>query len=228
MDIIPVIDIKDGIAVHARAGQRATYPPLVSRFAAGHDPVEIVQGLSSALKPRSIYIADLDAIIRHAPNLNLIATLSSSCPSTRFLLDGGIKSAAQLAGIMTLPNVDLVLGTESLESAASYQQLLGSMPAERILLSLDQRDGTRMGLDFFFDTPSLWPQRVVHMNLSHVGGILGPDLVGLEKLLEKAAGRQVIAAGGVRGQTDLQSLANLGVSAVLVGSALHDGRLDSA
>ncbi|MGB1881793.1 MAG: HisA/HisF-related TIM barrel protein, partial [Gammaproteobacteria bacterium] len=65
-------------------------------------------------------------------------------------------------------------------------------------------------------------------NLSHVGGILGPDLVGLEQLLEKAAGRQVIAAGGVRGQTDLQSLANLGVSAVLVGSALHDGRLDLA
>ncbi len=225
MDIIPVIDIKDGIAVHALAGQRATYPPLVSRFAEGHDPVEIVQGLSSALEPRSIYIADLDAILRGELNLELLRLIANHHPNVRLLVDGGFSAPAQVTPLLGQENVDIVLGSESIPDQAAYIALRGAIPAHRTLLSLDRKDGLPMGIQTLFSRPADWPDRVINMNLTHVGGVHGPDLAGLRELLSLVGSRQLLAAGGVRGPDDLEALSAIGINAVLVGSALHDGRL---
>jgi len=39
--LIPVIDLKDGGVVHARAGKRADYRPLETPFGLADDPVAI-------------------------------------------------------------------------------------------------------------------------------------------------------------------------------------------
>jgi phosphoribosylformimino-5-aminoimidazole carboxamide ribotide isomerase len=46
--------------------------------------------------------------------------------------------------------------------------------------------------------------------------------------LQRAGGKKVIAAGGVRDARDLETLEAMGVHAALIASALHDGALDPA
>ena len=74
--------------------------------------------------------------------------------------------------------------------------------------------------------PELWPRTVIVMTLAQVGPAAGPDLARLKEVLAKAGNREVVAAGGVRGEADLRALADLGVSAALVATSLHDGTLD--
>jgi phosphoribosylformimino-5-aminoimidazole carboxamide ribotide isomerase len=68
--------------------------------------------------------------------------------------------------------------------------------------------------------------RVVVMTLDRVGAGHGP--ARLRATLEQAPGKKVIAAGGVRGADDLDALEAMGVHAVLIASAIHDGTLDRA
>jgi phosphoribosylformimino-5-aminoimidazole carboxamide ribotide isomerase len=64
------------------------------------------------------------------------------------------------------------------------------------------------------------------MTLAQVGSGGGPDLALLEMIMAKAGKRQVVAAGGIRGEADIGALSELGVAAVLVATSLHDGALD--
>src|SRR5579859_3993027 len=60
--IIPVLDLKSGVVVHARAGDRANYRPIATPLAAGSAPADILAGLLALAPFRAVYIADLDAI----------------------------------------------------------------------------------------------------------------------------------------------------------------------
>ena len=60
--LIPVIDLKDGGVVHARAGKRADYRPLETPFGLADDPVAIARALLAVTDSPILYVADLDAI----------------------------------------------------------------------------------------------------------------------------------------------------------------------
>jgi phosphoribosylformimino-5-aminoimidazole carboxamide ribotide isomerase len=64
--------------------------------------------------------------------------------------------------------------------------------------------------------------------LGRVGMGAGPDLERLAAVTACAAGRTVIAAGGVRDLEDCRTLRDAGVSGALVASALHDGRIHAS
>jgi phosphoribosylformimino-5-aminoimidazole carboxamide ribotide isomerase len=63
------------------------------------------------------------------------------------------------------------------------------------------------------------------MELARVGSEAGPELALIARLRAQRPDVAVIAAGGVRDAVDLAALDEAGVPAVLVASALHDGRL---
>ncbi len=63
------------------------------------------------------------------------------------------------------------------------------------------------------------------MTLERVGLGDGPDFATLAAIKARAGGRELFAAGGVRGAEDLAALARRGVAGALIASALHDGRL---
>ena len=119
-----------------------------------------------------------------------------------------------------------VIGSESLTSLEACADLLRAVPDA--ILSLDTRDDVALGPSALFNEPELWPQRVIVMTLDRVGGGQGPALERLQTTLAQAAGKQVIAAGGVRNADDLDTLAEMGVYAVLIATAIHDGTLDRA
>jgi len=228
MQIIPVIDIKDGIAVHAVQGLRDSYRPLVTRYTDSTDPEMLVSALYTALPIASVYIADLDGIMHTRPHTTLITRIAATHPGLRVLVDAGFSAAHSPAACAAQDNVDIVLGSEALSSLDELETLLAALPAGRTLLSLDRNGEKPLGCAEIFDTPSAWPARLIHMNLSRVGSDGGPDFAGLAELRTCAGPeRLVYAAGGVRDADDLARLAADGVAGVLIGSALHDGRLDA-
>jgi phosphoribosylformimino-5-aminoimidazole carboxamide ribotide isomerase len=228
MRIIPVIDIKNGLAVHARGGHRDDYQPLVTRFAETSLPEDIIDGMVRELAVRQIYIADLDALMTGRCNAALIERLALANPTTTIMVDCGLTDTDVSPPMLNHHNIDLIVASESLSSVETYSAVIALIPPERRVLSLDRRGAERMGPVALFEQPELWPERIIHMNLAAVGGDAGPDWDGLADLRARHPNGLLYAAGGVRHLEDLRRLAELGTAAVLVGSALHDGRLDIA
>jgi phosphoribosylformimino-5-aminoimidazole carboxamide ribotide isomerase len=225
VDVIPVIDLKDGAVVRARLGRRDSYAPIETGLSQTSDPLDVVSGLLALHAFRTIYVADLDAIESNGDHEQCLSALSSAFPGVTFWVDAGVGDAAEARSWLSRHlRHNLVLGSETLRDTES----LGALKTEgRIILSLDFRGDHFLGPEALLAAPHLWPSRVIVMTLGRVGGNAGPDLDRLASIRGKAASieARIYAAGGVRGRADLASLADAGAAGVLVASALHDGLL---
>jgi phosphoribosylformimino-5-aminoimidazole carboxamide ribotide isomerase len=225
--IIPVLDLKQGHVVRARAGDRAKYRPIVSPLAEGSAPSDLLRGLLRLAPFRAVYVADLDAIAGEGDHRTGIASLAETAPGLCILVDGGFAAASE-AQKAARPGVVPVLGSETLASEAELERASAALGSGGFVLSLDYRSGRFLGPLAVERRVELWPDRVILMTLDRVGMDEGPDLAALAALIGRAGGRAVYAAGGVRHEADLHALVRAGVAGVLVASALHDGRLSAA
>jgi phosphoribosylformimino-5-aminoimidazole carboxamide ribotide isomerase len=219
-----VLDLMGGQVVRARAGDRASYRPIETPLAATSRPEEVLRGFSTLAPFRTFYIADLDAIGGAGDHDATLAALARVHSGAEFWVDGGFSGAEDAAAAAGRGRVP-VLGSESLAGTEALAAAIGRLGAARVVLSLDWRGGRFLGPREVLDVPELWPDRVILMTLDRVGIDRGPDLAALERLVDRAGGRGVFAAGGVRDAADLEALRAIGVAGALVASALHNGRL---
>jgi len=225
--IIPVLDLKRGKVVRARAGDRANYQPIVTPLSPTSEAVDVLRGLQGLARFPVMYIADLDAIAGEAGHGDVLRRLAAAAPDVEFWLDGGFATAG--AASAALPSgMTPVFGSESLTGPSELITAQRTFGFQRIVLSLDYRDGRFMGPREIEDRVDLWPNRMILMTLDRVGTAGGPDLEALEGLIKRSGSRAVFAAGGVRGEHDLARLQSMDVRGVLVATALHDGRLPAA
>lgn len=221
MQIIPVIDLMGGLAVHAKEGHRQHYLPLVSRLCANADPHNVIIGLLDLYPFQTIYLADLDALSGKGTQAAVIAGLRQAFAGLEFWVDSGWPGLDHTD--FTEHHFSPVIGTESLE----YDKIPIVRAQKRgFILSLDVLNGTLLGPNEVFQQTECWPRRIILMNLSHVGSSKGPDFERLQQYISGYPDHEFIAAGGVRDEADLLRLATMGVSAVLMASALHDGRVN--
>ena len=231
--VIPVIDLLRGQVVRARRGERHDYRPIVSRLCAGSEPIVVARALTAHAGARRCYVADLDALLGGAAQLEAMASLCAVLPAVEWWLDAGFadRSAAdallarlgQLGAHAVVP----VFASEALRSHAALADCFAGAPPmhDAALLSLDARHGERLDAAGCWGAPALWPSRVIVMTLERVGADAGPDLATLEALRRRAPQARFIGAGGIRDAADLRAAAQAGAEAWLVASALHDGRL---
>jgi len=223
-DIVPVLDLKAGQVVHARAGERDRYLPIRSPLAAGSEPRAILDGLLALAPFRCVYIADLDAIEGRGDHRDLIEDLVDRHRKLDIWVDAGFGDADRAAEVADM-GATPVLGSESWRDGGRLTAALSQLGARRCVLSLDYRGDGFVGPPGFDTEPALWPDRVIVMTLGRVGTGLGPDLARLEAVSRRAPSHRVFAAGGVRGSQDIRALAERRLAGVLVATALHDGRL---
>ena len=222
MLIIPVIDIRCGVAVRAVAGDRTHYRPIKSPLADSADPVAVARGYQSVFPFPTLYLADLDGIEGRGTNRDIHARVADAWNGGDIWLDDG--------GIDAEPShqrVRPVIGSETLLAAGACQSVLGGKPINRTgILSLDFRGLTFLGPPELLAYPSTWPGAVIVMTLAKVGRGDGPDLKRVAAVAEMAGPtRRVFAAGGVRGIDDVRALRDAGASGVLVATALHEGKI---
>jgi uncharacterized protein related to proFAR isomerase len=238
MQVIPVIDVRGGVAVAARHGDRARYRPLETPLAASADPISVARGLADLFPFQTLYVADLDGIERGVPDLETQRRLAGAWHGAELWIDDG-SSGSEIADVRGAhsrqpPRIGSelhdpkmkshVLGSESLQSLDDYARAR-SLAAPQVPLSLDFRGDDFVGPPELLADAALWPERVIVMTLARVGSGEGPDLDRLRDVIARAGSRTVFAAGGVRHAGDLAALRDIGAAGALVATALHQGRI---
>ena len=226
MEIIPVIDLKGGVVVRARQGDRAAYRPMKTPLSRSSAPLDIVAGLLSLHSFRTLYAADLDAIEGRGSHAGTVGRIAKAFPHLSLWIDNGCTDAEAAADFLAAhPRAVLVLGSESQRDCSTLAALHRD---RRVILSLDFRGEAFLGPLELLGNPAVWPARIIVMSLSRIGGDCGPDLDSLAEIRQRAGSRAIFLAGGVRDARDLAAIAAGGAAGVLVASALHDGRLSAA
>jgi len=225
MDVIPVLDLKGGIVVHARMGMRHEYRPIHTPLAPSSRPADVARGLLSIHPFTSFYIADLDAIERRGDNNAALLELKKAFPQLVFWVDNGMADLAGARRWLDAGIGYLVVGSETQKDGELVRHFRQD---QRVVLSLDFRGDAFMGPAALLGEAAAWPLRIIVMTLARVGSAAGPDMVRLAVIKAKAPGKRIYAAGGVRGADDLAALAQAGITGALVATCLHDGTLTGA
>lgn len=221
MQIIPVIDLKDGLVVAAQQGFRNNYQPIKSQLCASSLLDDVVHGFLSVYAFKKIYIADLDAITQSGNNQHLIDKVITEFRDIEFWIDNGLK-------IQDIPY----------KSAQKYRRVIGSENQD--ITNFDHTHSIKnhiLSLDFFpnrgytgslelLENSILWPKDIIIMSLDYVGNNSGPDFERLANFSQQYPVKNFIAAGGVRNEMDLTKLNSMGIKHALISSALHAGEIN--
>jgi phosphoribosylformimino-5-aminoimidazole carboxamide ribotide isomerase len=212
MDLILAMDLMKGRVVHGQKGERDSYQPLVWGLSPSTDPIEYVR----FLRPRYLYIADLDRIRQegsHDP-----AVLSCAGLVERTYLDRGCRSPEDYLHHPALVNV---VGSETAGEDLSLYH--GGY------LSLDIKGGTvlpsgRDPLTMLSSMASLDFEGAILLNIGAVGtGAMPAE--GLLRSWRASYPGALLYGGGVAGEQDLHLLNTLGYQGAIVSTALHRGRI---
>ncbi|MDJ0514440.1 MAG: HisA/HisF-related TIM barrel protein [Methyloceanibacter sp.] len=227
--VVPVLDLKDGGVVHARAGKqaragkRAEYRPIATPFGPPHDPPAIARALLGITFSPVLYIADLDSILGRGNNFDLCQALADAVPETDLWIDAGFSNLDDCAFWLPL-GATLVIGSETISSVDEWKTMCGSF-GRNLVLSLDFDEQGLRGPNELMSDPELWPDRVILMSLGRVGTEIGPDLDLLSTAIASAGDREIYAAGGIATQNDVATVMDAGAHGVLVATALHSGAI---
>ena len=230
MQIIPVIDLKNGAVVHAKHGQRDSYQPIKSVLSSTSDVFNVVEGLLKLYPFRTIYIADIDAITNTGNHFELIEQLAKAYPQITWWVDNGVKNVNSRILHAPQANIRAVLGSENIHALQDYRAISYGYESRHVL-SLDKLDNTELGAPELHNTGLYWPDDVVCMTLNNVGSDAGPDVARLQALQQLNLARKnparLFAAGGVRNVDDCLQLQQLRIAGALVASALHSGEISA-
>jgi phosphoribosylformimino-5-aminoimidazole carboxamide ribotide isomerase len=235
--IIPVIDLKDGRAVHAVAGRRAYYQPVQSILHATSDPLELAAALRELLGPSALYLADLDAIAGSAPDVALYQQFISR--GFDLIVDAGLRDLRSADRLLTLDpsSSAIVAGLETLTGPCALREIVQAFGSKRTIFSLDLDESrprkpaqsawqSNDSIELASEAIDCGARHILVLDLARVGTGRGSgtsDLISHIKASHPEV--EISAGGGISGMADVFDLKNAGASAVLVASALHDGRI---
>jgi phosphoribosylformimino-5-aminoimidazole carboxamide ribotide isomerase len=226
MEVVPVIDLKNGAVVRARRGDRAAYRPIETPLSPTSEPVDVIAGFLSVHPFRTLYVADLDAIEGKGDACAILDEIARAFPHLSLWIDNGCSERAAVSQLLARrPAASLVLGSESQHSRELVREWR-SHP--RIVLSLDFRGEHFLGPEALLQDHAAWPDRLILMSLARVGSGAGPDLERFQRIKARAGTRAIFLAGGLRGSADLAAVAESGADGILVASALHDEQLGAS
>jgi phosphoribosylformimino-5-aminoimidazole carboxamide ribotide isomerase len=224
--VIPAIDVLGTEAVRLRRGD---YGDVTNRR---DDPVALARAHAQA-GARWIHLVDLDGARSGELRPGLVEAVAKAVSPSMVQASGGIRSVADARRLLDAGAARVVVGTAAWASTDAMQLLVDEL-GELLVVALDVRDGQiasagwrrSTGLsvrDAVARCTALGVARILCTAIDRDGTLEGPDLVLLSQVV--AAGIPVLAAGGVRSETDLDALGAVGVEAAVVGRAFLEGGL---
>lgn len=238
--IIPVIDLKSSQVVRAIAGRRSEYRPVQSLLADDAAPEAIARALVARFGFRTVYVADLDAIAGAEPDWRSLHQITET--GLQLLVDVGLRDFAQARPVcdrlLALPRVaGVIVGLESVADLRSLVQLAEHFGSQRAVFSLDLKAGHPVAAHPVWQGYSATElaalavqagyRRLIVLDVAAVGTDSGPASADLCREIRQSHPRiELLSGGGVRHMADVRQLIEAGCDAVLVASALHDGRID--
>ena len=222
--IIFVLDILNGIVVHAVRGERAKYRPVEnSRISESSDPFDMI----CIIGPSQVYIADLDHIQGFGDNFGVIERISRK---TNTMVDIGVKNMGDVRKCASIADT-VIIGTET-ASLDIIERASIEFPG-RINVSIDMKNGVVLTKDRNMDvTPEELIRKlnefdlkdIIILDLSKVGTSTGINT----DLLKEMAGiseHKILVGGGIKDLDEIVVLKGLGIDGALVATAVHNGKI---
>lgn len=235
--VIGVLDLSNGLAVHAKSGARAHYGPVQGIPGARVTPGDALAIGSWFVKKcglREIYIADLDALRGRPLQRALVSDIAAL--GAAVWVDAGISSVVAAQAAQSAGAARVVVALETLSSFDALAAVCQAIGREKVAFSLDIRRGEpfmKAAAPHGGDKAEALAARavaagassIIVLDLSRVGTRRGVDVALLERVRTAVPDVELIVGGGVRGPSDLAALDKAGCNAALVATALYDGRL---
>jgi phosphoribosylformimino-5-aminoimidazole carboxamide ribotide isomerase len=244
MQLIPVLDLAHGLAVQARAGDRARYAPAESVLTPGAvgDALALIHAYRDILGARECYVADLDAIQGGEVQRGPLRDLAHAGGSCGLLVDAGISDAAGALQVLALGADRVVVGLETLRTFDDLASIVVAATPERVVFSLDLRLGRPMlhpanraaggaepaPVSLAGRAVAAGVKTLLVLDVGRVGSGEGVDLELVEALRRTFPSVRLLAGGGIGGRRDLDLIRGAGCDGVLVATAIHTGRISAA
>ncbi|MCQ2737535.1 MAG: HisA/HisF family protein [archaeon] len=225
LEIVPVLDLMNSVAVSGKSGNRETYTPLQTIYASSTNPLEIAKGLKLA-GAKEMYIADLDFIERNGKhNVFEVKEVNTILP---VIIDIGVDNLKTFEFMLDFA-YKIIVATETLESIEELEKIFEKYPKERIIVSVDVKDNKLhtknmdINLQEFKEVlKRIQPNEIILLDISSVGTGKGYNKALLEEFSDFKD--QIILGGGIT-KDEIDEINELGIKKALVGTALHKGEV---
>jgi phosphoribosylformimino-5-aminoimidazole carboxamide ribotide isomerase len=224
-EVIPAVDIEDGQVVQLVGGERGSGREYGEPVEAAERWVE--QGA------RTLHLVDLDGAFEgERENAATIERIIEAV-DVSVQLGGGIRTAEDARSLLDRGVDHVILGTAAVENPELVTEISETHPGS-VLVSLDAKDGEVVvsgwtegtGLDPA-EAAAAYEQRgaagILFTDVDVEGRLEGVQTSPVRRIAEDVS-IPVVASGGVSTVADIRALRSAGASAVVVGSALYEGR----
>ena len=230
MEIIPAIDLLGGNCVRLNQGDYGK----VTQF--NSDPVN--QAISWQQKgAKRLHLVDLDGAKTGKPINDKSIKEITRVLKIPIQIGGGIRTTRRAEELLGIGIDKVILGTTAIENPGMVHDLANKYPG-RIIVGLDAKNGKLATRGWINESEKLAIEAAIEFSNSNIAGIIstdistdgtlkGPNIIALREiaLVSKVP---LIASGGIGSIADLLSLIPLseyGVTGVIVGRALYDGKI---
>ena len=228
-EVIPAVDMQDGQVVQLVGGERGTETTY-------GDPVEAATGWVDS-GAETLHLVDLDGAFEgERQNASAIDAIVEAC-DVAIQLGGGIRTADDAMALLDGGVDRVILGTAAIGHPEIVAAISDTHP-DSVLVSLDAKAGEVVVSGWTEGTglePAAAATRYEELG---AGGILFTDvdvegqLGGVRtdpvEQLTDSVDIPVVASGGVTTIEDILALRDAGADAVVVGTALYEGKFTLA
>jgi phosphoribosylformimino-5-aminoimidazole carboxamide ribotide isomerase len=226
MQIIPAIDIIDGKCVRLTKGDYAS--PTIYY----HNPVDAAKQFEAVGLTR-LHVVDLDGA--KAGAVQNWAVLEAIAAQTQLQVDfsGGIKTGATVKDVFNAGAAFVAVGSIAVKDKDLFAGWLQQYGANKFIVGADVLDGrikisgwledTQVYLDdFIAGMIAIGVQQFFCTDISKDGAMAGPAIALYKRIMERFAGIQLIASGGVATLQDVEALQAIGCSGAIIGKAIYE------
>ncbi len=231
MLVIPAVDIKGGRCVRLFQGQ------MDKETFYSDDPAAMARKWA-AKGAKRIHVVDLDGAVSKRPvNLEPVKEIVKSA-GVKIQVGGGIRDMETIRMYLDLGVDRVIIGTEAARNPEFVEEACARFPGS-IVVGIDAKNGL-VSIEGWTRTMDLKAVDLakrfeesgvaaIHFtDIERDGTKVGPNITATRELA-RAVSIPVIASGGVSSLDDIVALRKLeqdGVTGVIVGRALYDGRFD--
>ena len=222
--IVFVTDLLGGRVVHAIKGEREKYQPVEkSKVSNSAEPIEMI----SEIKPKEVYIADLDRLQHTGNNFEVIKKISAL---TKTMVNIGVEKNDDIEKCLSI--ADTVILSSEASSFKIMRYASGNYPG-KTSITIDIKNGSILTKDEDLKKEpkelvkllnELNIKDIVIIDLSKVGTGAGFDEDFLHEIKDLSK-HNILFGGGIRDMNDIDMLKEIGISGALVATAVHNGKI---
>jgi phosphoribosylformimino-5-aminoimidazole carboxamide ribotide isomerase len=231
-ELLPAIDLRAGRVVRLSQGD------FDRETAYDTDPPAVARRFADA-GATWIHVVDLDGAVAGEPvQLQLASEIvAETYGRAKVEVGGGLRTAEAVAGALGTGAARAVIGTKALQDPGFALGLVARYGRNRIVASIDVRNGLALGDGWREDSRGVPVAEAVGALISagvevfevtaidRDGLLGGPDLDLLRGLVALGHGR-IIASGGISSIADVIAVQAAGCAGAIVGRAIYEGRVD--